>query len=403
MVRFYQFALSGFFAGIAGGLYVLIYEIVTFDTVAAAKSANALLMTYIGGAGDVLRADPRRHRGRAAAERRQPAVSNAWLLYVGVLFIVMVMFAPGGIDRARPHAPADRAHRAAAAGSPCPMRGIPVPGAARGAGLRAAGRAVLLHSPSAPRRARRSCSRRPRSIRRAPLPWADRRGCCSASAASGCGARRARFRAALGRGDRGDQGGGGASHERDRDPRSATCTRASARPRSSAASTSTSPRGAAPRHHRPQRRRQDHAVQPDQRALSRLELGTIELNGRSIDGLAPHQINRLGLSRSFQITSIFPRMTVFENIRCGLLWSRGYRYSFWHLLGGERALNEAAERLLERLNLAEPARRAGGPALLCRAARARDRHHHRRRRRHHPARRADRRHEPQRDRPRGRR
>ena len=112
-----------------------------------------------------------------------------------------------------------------------------------------------------------------------------------------------------------------------------------------------------------------------------LTAGTIELNGRSIDGLAPHEINRLGLSRSFQITSIFPRMTVFENIRCGLLWSRGYRYSFWHLLGGERALNEAAERLLERLEPHDAARRAGGPAVLCRAAGARDRHHHRRRRR----------------------
>ena len=79
--------------------------------------------------------------------------------------------------------------------------------------------------------------------------------------------------------------------------------------------------------------------------------GTIALNGRSIDGLAPHEINRLGLSRSFQITSIFPRLTVFENIRCGLLWARGYRYSFWHLLGGQRALNEEADQLLERLNL----------------------------------------------------
>lgn len=79
--------------------------------------------------------------------------------------------------------------------------------------------------------------------------------------------------------------------------------------------------------------------------------GTIELNGRPIDGLAPHQINRLGLSRSFQITSIFSRMSVLENVRCGLLWSRGYRYSFWHLLGRERALNEAALRLLEDVNL----------------------------------------------------
>ena len=46
-------------------------------------------------------------------------------------------------------------------------------------------------------------------------------------------------------------------------------------------------------------------------------------------------------------------MTVFENIRCGLLWSRGYRYSFWHLLGRQKALNEEAERLLERLNLSD--------------------------------------------------
>ena len=81
--------------------------------------------------------------------------------------------------------------------------------------------------------------------------------------------------------------------------------------------------------------------------------GTISVNGRSIAGLAPQEINRLGLSRSFQITSIFPRMTVFENIRCGLLWSQGYRYSFWHLLGGQKQLNEAADRLLERLKLGD--------------------------------------------------
>src|SRR4029079_3196974 len=79
--------------------------------------------------------------------------------------------------------------------------------------------------------------------------------------------------------------------------------------------------------------------------------GLITVNGRSTADLAPQEINRLGLSRSFQITSIFPRMTVFENIRCGLLWARGYRYSFWHLLGGQRALNEETDRLLESLNL----------------------------------------------------
>jgi branched-chain amino acid transport system ATP-binding protein len=79
--------------------------------------------------------------------------------------------------------------------------------------------------------------------------------------------------------------------------------------------------------------------------------GSITVNGQDTAGLAPEQINHLGLSRSFQITSIFPRMTVFENIRCGLLWSRGHKYSFWRLLGLQRALNEEAEQLLERLNL----------------------------------------------------
>ncbi len=49
MVRFLQFALSGFFAGIGGGLYAITYEIVTFDALAAPLSANALLMAYIGG------------------------------------------------------------------------------------------------------------------------------------------------------------------------------------------------------------------------------------------------------------------------------------------------------------------------------------------------------------------
>jgi len=81
--------------------------------------------------------------------------------------------------------------------------------------------------------------------------------------------------------------------------------------------------------------------------------GEIRVDATRIDGLLPHQINRLGLSRSFQITSIFHRLSVFENIRCSLLWSRGYRYSFWHPLARQRALNEETDRLLEELNLAD--------------------------------------------------
>ena len=81
--------------------------------------------------------------------------------------------------------------------------------------------------------------------------------------------------------------------------------------------------------------------------------GSITVGGKSTASLAPQEINRLGLSRSFQITSIFPRMTVFENIRCGLLWSHGYNYSFWNLLGRQKGLNEAADQLLERLKLSD--------------------------------------------------
>jgi branched-chain amino acid transport system ATP-binding protein len=79
--------------------------------------------------------------------------------------------------------------------------------------------------------------------------------------------------------------------------------------------------------------------------------GTIELNGRSINNRAPHQINRMGLSRSFQTTSLFHRLSVFENVRCALLWSKGYRYSIWQPLWRQHELNGAAERLLDRLNL----------------------------------------------------
>jgi branched-chain amino acid transport system ATP-binding protein len=81
--------------------------------------------------------------------------------------------------------------------------------------------------------------------------------------------------------------------------------------------------------------------------------GTIELSGRPIGDRHPHEINRMGLARSFQITSLFHRLSVFENMRCALLWPLGYRYSFRHLLGRQRRLNRAAELWLERLGLAE--------------------------------------------------
>jgi branched-chain amino acid transport system ATP-binding protein len=83
-----------------------------------------------------------------------------------------------------------------------------------------------------------------------------------------------------------------------------------------------------------------------------LSSGEIWLNDARVDGLPPHRINRMGLSRSFQITSIFHRLTVFENLRCALLWSMGYRYSFWTPLWRARELNEKTDMMLAELNLA---------------------------------------------------
>ena len=79
--------------------------------------------------------------------------------------------------------------------------------------------------------------------------------------------------------------------------------------------------------------------------------GTVKLHGEDLAGLQPFQINRKGLSRSFQITNIFPAMTVFENVRCALLWAQGYKYSFWNLVNRKRDLTEGAEAVLEQINL----------------------------------------------------
>ena len=79
--------------------------------------------------------------------------------------------------------------------------------------------------------------------------------------------------------------------------------------------------------------------------------GHVRLHGTDLAGLQPFQINRLGLSRSFQITNIFPKMTVIENVRCSLLWSMGFKDSFWNMVSRNRALNEGAEEILEQINL----------------------------------------------------
>ncbi|MBS7781092.1 ABC transporter ATP-binding protein [Acidovorax sp. CCYZU-2555] len=79
--------------------------------------------------------------------------------------------------------------------------------------------------------------------------------------------------------------------------------------------------------------------------------GEVLLHGQRIDGKKPFEINRLGLSRSFQITNIFPKLSVFENLRCGVLWSMGYKYTFLRFLSGLHDANARAEQLMQMINL----------------------------------------------------
>ena len=79
--------------------------------------------------------------------------------------------------------------------------------------------------------------------------------------------------------------------------------------------------------------------------------GSIRLNGEEIAGASPYRVNRRGLSRSFQVTNIFPRLTVFENIRCSVLWSLGYRYNFWRRADRLADANERTEQTLEQIRM----------------------------------------------------
>jgi branched-chain amino acid transport system ATP-binding protein len=79
--------------------------------------------------------------------------------------------------------------------------------------------------------------------------------------------------------------------------------------------------------------------------------GDVLLNGKRINGLRPFEINRLGLSRSFQITNIFPKLSVFENLRCGVLWSLGYKYTFFKFLADLTDANDMADKLMAMIKL----------------------------------------------------
>ncbi|MGK6306542.1 ABC transporter ATP-binding protein [Variovorax sp. DT-64] len=79
--------------------------------------------------------------------------------------------------------------------------------------------------------------------------------------------------------------------------------------------------------------------------------GQIVFDGRRIDGKPPQEVNRLGLSRSFQITNIFPKLTVFENLRLAVMRPHGLQHNLWKLIARDARIREETEQLLEQVRL----------------------------------------------------
>jgi branched-chain amino acid transport system permease protein len=96
-VRYLAMILAGFFAGVAGGLSAINYEIVTAEAVGAIRSGNVLVMAFIGGMGQffgpILGAVLMVFLGLTLS-----GITKAWLFYFGILFLSMVLFAPGGLS-----------------------------------------------------------------------------------------------------------------------------------------------------------------------------------------------------------------------------------------------------------------------------------------------------------------
>lgn len=79
--------------------------------------------------------------------------------------------------------------------------------------------------------------------------------------------------------------------------------------------------------------------------------GNVLLRGEIISGLPPYQINRRGLSRSFQVTNIFANMSVWENLRCAVLWAAGQRYAFWKHIDNLPEVRDRTAQILADINL----------------------------------------------------
>ena len=313
--------VAGFFAGLAGGLHAINYEIVSADAVSAQRSGTVLIMAYIGGAayfvGPILGAIVITWLQSSSRD-----YTSAWLLYLGVFFIAMILYAPsGGI-----------------AGLIVMHRPIAQPAGARRRAGRIRRRAGAAGADGGRRGSWRS--RWPIACRRSP------------SSARGCacyGYRSMPLRPGHGSSPRSRSAEDCCSFARRFlwwlqawEPRHGAGL-------AMAAACALELRGVAKRFGATEiirgvsleiARGERHAIiGPNGAGKSTLfnlisgryapTRGSIRLDGEEIAGARPFAINRRGLARSFQVTNIFPRLSVFENLRCSVLWSLGYRYNFW--------------------------------------------------------------------------
>ena len=83
--------------------------------------------------------------------------------------------------------------------------------------------------------------------------------------------------------------------------------------------------------------------------------GTVRLYGRDTTGLPPHRMARLGLSRSFQVANVFPRLSVFDNLRCAAMRASGLGYVWWRPLRTATRLAERAHAVMAQVGLAQRA------------------------------------------------
>ena len=79
--------------------------------------------------------------------------------------------------------------------------------------------------------------------------------------------------------------------------------------------------------------------------------GSIRVNGDDVTGQPPFELYRRGLARSFQVTNIYPHLSVFENIRCSVLWCLGHRYNFWRNVASLSDANERTEKTLAQIGM----------------------------------------------------